>query len=107
MTGRDIIGRARTGTGKTLAVGIPIMNQILKFIAEHGKRRDPLALVLVPTRELARQVEQEFHESARDLDTLYVHGGEPRRMTTDAVVDVLVGTPESIVILLKRDIKIV
>ncbi|KAI3921527.1 hypothetical protein MKW98_013461, partial [Papaver atlanticum] len=102
-TGRDIIGRARTGTGKTLAFGIPIMDKILKFNAKHGKRRDPLALVLVPTRELARQVEQEFHVSTRDLDTLYVCGAVPRRMTTGAVVDVVVGTPESIVYLLKRD----
>ncbi|XP_010258650.1 PREDICTED: DEAD-box ATP-dependent RNA helicase 53-like [Nelumbo nucifera] len=105
MQGRDLIGRARTGTGKTLAFGIPIMDRIIQFNAKHGRGRNPLALVLAPTRELARQVEKEFHESAPNLDTICVYGGVPisRQMNTlDYGVDVVVGTPGRIIDLLKR-----
>nr|XP_010906630.1 DEAD-box ATP-dependent RNA helicase 53 [Elaeis guineensis] len=104
MQGRDMIGRARTGTGKTLAFGIPIMDKIIRFNAKHGRGRNPLAIVLAPTRELARQVEKEFRESA-PLDTLCVYGGVPiqRQMRTlDYGVDVVVGTPGRIIDLLNR-----
>ncbi|RDX65727.1 DEAD-box ATP-dependent RNA helicase 53, mitochondrial [Mucuna pruriens] len=105
MQGRDMIGRARTGTGKTLAFGIPIMDKIIQFNAKHGRGRDPLALVLAPTRELARQVEKEFYESAPNLDTICVYGGTPisRQMSQlDYGVDIAVGTPGRIIDLLNR-----
>ncbi|KAG4953052.1 hypothetical protein JHK82_038696 [Glycine max] len=105
MQGRDMIGRARTGTGKTLAFGIPIMDKIIQFNAKHGRGRDPLALVLAPTRELARQVETEFCESAPNLDTICVYGGTPisRQMRElDYGVDIAVGTPGRIIDLLNR-----
>ncbi|XP_008776036.2 DEAD-box ATP-dependent RNA helicase 9-like isoform X2 [Phoenix dactylifera] len=104
MQGRDMIGRARTGTGKTLAFGIPIMDKIIRFNAKHGRGRNPLAIVLAPTRELARQVEKEFRESA-PLDTLCVYGGvsiQQQIRTLDYGVDVVVGTPGRIIDLLKR-----
>lgn len=104
MQGRDLIGRAKTGTGKTLAFGIPIIDKIIKFNAKHGRGRNPLALVLAPTRELARQVEKEFKESS-DLDTICVYGGSPiaRQMSIlDYGVDVVVGTPGRVIDLLKR-----
>ncbi|XP_058071624.1 DEAD-box ATP-dependent RNA helicase 53, mitochondrial-like [Magnolia sinica] len=105
MQGRDMIGRARTGTGKTLAFGIPIIDRIIQFNAKHGRGRNPLALVLAPTRELARQVEKEFRESASILDTICVYGGVPissQMNTLDYGVDVVVGTPGRIIDLLKR-----
>ncbi|XP_022750773.1 DEAD-box ATP-dependent RNA helicase 53, mitochondrial-like isoform X2 [Durio zibethinus] len=105
MQGRDMIGRAKTGTGKTLAFGIPIMDKIIRYNAEHGRGRNPLCLVLAPTRELAKQVEKEFHESAPNLDTICVYGGTPisRQMRQlDYGVDVAVGTPGRIIDLLKR-----
>ncbi|XP_058100353.1 DEAD-box ATP-dependent RNA helicase 53, mitochondrial-like [Magnolia sinica] len=105
MQGRDMIGRARTGTGKTLAFGIPIMDKIIQFNAKHGRGRNPLALVLAPTRELARQVEKEFRESAPNLDTICVYGGVPissQMNTLDYGVDVVVGTPGRIIDLIKR-----
>ncbi|KAL6329050.1 hypothetical protein AAG906_007340 [Vitis piasezkii] len=105
MQGRDMIGRARTGTGKTLAFGIPIMDKVIQYNAKHGRGRNPLALVLAPTRELARQVEKEFYESAPNLDTLCVYGGTPisRQMNSlDHGVDVVVGTPGRIIDLIKR-----
>ncbi|RWR88719.1 DEAD-box ATP-dependent RNA helicase 53-like protein [Cinnamomum micranthum f. kanehirae] len=105
MQGRDMIGRARTGTGKTLAFGIPIMDKIIRFNAKHGLGRNPLALVMAPTRELARQVEKEFRESAPALATICVYGGVPissQMSTLDYGVDVVVGTPGRIIDLLKR-----
>ncbi|CAL5201965.1 unnamed protein product [Lathyrus oleraceus] len=105
MQGRDMIGRARTGTGKTLAFGIPILDKIIKFNAKHGKRRDPLALVLAPTRELARQVEKEFNEAAPNLETVCLYGGMPIQQQIGQLgggVDIVVGTPGRVIDLLKR-----
>ncbi|KAK9085873.1 hypothetical protein Sjap_026284 [Stephania japonica] len=105
MQGRDMIGRAKTGTGKTLAFGIPIMDKIIKYNAKHGRGRYPLALALAPTRELAKQVDKEFQESAPVLDTLCVYGGVPisqQMRTLDYGVDIVVGTPGRIIDLLKR-----
>ncbi|URD86730.1 DEAD-box ATP-dependent RNA helicase [Musa troglodytarum] len=104
MQGQDMIGRARTGTGKTLAFGIPIMDKIIRFQAKHGCGRNPLAMVLAPTRELARQVEKEFKESSK-LYTLCVYGGSPisqQMRALDYGVDVVVGTPGRIIDLLNR-----
>nr|KYP38339.1 DEAD-box ATP-dependent RNA helicase 53 [Cajanus cajan] len=101
MQGRDMIGRARTGTGKTLAFGIPILDRIIKFNAKHERGRDPLALVLAPTRELARQVEKEFIETAPNLDTICLYGGQQMRQLNYGV-DIAVGTPGRIIDLLNR-----
>ncbi|GJZ07108.1 DEAD-box ATP-dependent RNA helicase 53, mitochondrial-like protein [Tanacetum coccineum] len=105
MQGRDMIGRARTGTGKTLAFGIPILDKIIQYNKKHGWGRNPLAIVMAPTRELSRQVEKEFYDSAPELDTLCVYGGSPiqRQMSTlDRDVDVIMGTPGRVIDLLKR-----
>ncbi|XP_044505722.1 DEAD-box ATP-dependent RNA helicase 53, mitochondrial-like [Mangifera indica] len=105
MQGRDMIGRARTGTGKTLAFGIPILDKIIQFNAKHGRGRNPLCLVLAPTRELAKQVEKEFQESAPGLDTICVYGGTPisqQMRALDYGVDITVGTPGRIIDLIKR-----
>ncbi|BAT84452.1 hypothetical protein VIGAN_04183200 [Vigna angularis var. angularis] len=64
MQGHDMIGRARTGIGKTLTFGIPILDRIIQLNAKHGRGKDPLAMVLAPSRELARHVEKEFDEAA-------------------------------------------
>uniref|UniRef100_M4ERC5 RNA helicase n=1 Tax=Brassica campestris TaxID=3711 RepID=M4ERC5_BRACM len=105
MQGRDMIGRARTGTGKTLAFGIPVIDKIIKFNAKHGRGKNPLCLVLAPTRELARQVEKEFRESAPSLDTICLYGGTPigqQMRELNYGVDVAVGTPGRIIDLMKR-----
>ncbi|XP_021310607.1 DEAD-box ATP-dependent RNA helicase 53 isoform X2 [Sorghum bicolor] len=106
MQGKDMIGRARTGTGKTLAFGIPIMDKILSHNEKNGNGRNPLAIVLAPTRELARQVEKEFRESA-PLDTLCVYGGVPINQQMRVLnygVDIVVGTPGRIIDLLRRGV---
>ncbi|KAL1197537.1 DEAD-box ATP-dependent RNA helicase 9 [Cardamine amara subsp. amara] len=105
MQGRDMIGRARTGTGKTLAFGIPIIDNIIKYNAKHGRGKNPLCLVLAPTRELARQVEKEFRESAPSLDTICLYGGTPigqQMRELNYGIDVAVGTPGRIIDLMKR-----
>ena len=69
---RDLLARARTGTGKTLAFALPIIESL---IAEKSTR-EPRALVLAPTRELAQQVLGDFAEISRNrLKTLCVYGG--------------------------------
>ncbi|CAD6226861.1 unnamed protein product [Miscanthus lutarioriparius] len=106
MQGKDMIGRARTGTGKTLAFGIPVMDKILSYNEKNGNGRNPLAIVLAPTRELSRQVEKEFRESA-PLDTLCVYGGVPINQQMRVLnygVDIVVGTPGRIIDLLRRGV---
>ncbi|PIA44492.1 hypothetical protein AQUCO_01700233v1 [Aquilegia coerulea] len=106
IQGRDMIGCARTKTGKTLAFGIPIMDKIIKFKAKQGVGRNPLALVLVPTRISARQVEKEFHEATTSLETLAVYGNTPisqQMHTLHCGVDVVVGTPGRIIYICRID----
>ncbi|KAL6144078.1 hypothetical protein ACLB2K_054773 [Fragaria x ananassa] len=105
MQGRDMIGRARTGTGKTLAFGIPILDKIIRYNAKHGRGRNPLALVMAPTRELAKQVDKEFQEAAPGLDTICVYGGTPIGSQIRQLgygTDVAVGTPGRIIDLIDR-----
>ncbi|GAB2273419.1 hypothetical protein Dimus_008214 [Dionaea muscipula] len=79
LEGRDIIARAKTGTGKTLAFGIPMIKSLSEDIEGRGssKRfgRLPKVLVLAPIRELARQVENEIKDSAPNLNIVCVYGG--------------------------------
>ncbi|KAL9263195.1 DEAD-box ATP-dependent RNA helicase 53, mitochondrial-like protein [Drosera capensis] len=105
MQGRDMIGRARTGTGKTLAFGIPILDKIIRFNEKHGMGKNPLAIALAPTRELAKQVEKEFTESCTSLGTICVYGGTPIYQQLNILqrgVDVVVGTPGRVIDLIKR-----
>nr|GEW03867.1 DEAD-box ATP-dependent RNA helicase 53, mitochondrial-like [Tanacetum cinerariifolium] len=75
VQGRDMIGHARTETGKTLAFGIPILDKTIQYNKKHGRERNPLAIIMAPTKQLARQVGNEFYECAPELDTLCVYGG--------------------------------
>src|SRR5262245_49106555 len=94
MEGRDLLGQAATGTGKTAAFALPVLQRMPQRRAE----REPLALVLVPTRELAVQVSQAFHRYGRDLGVrvLPIYGGQPighQLRALDVGVDVVVATP--------------
>ncbi|GAU23884.1 hypothetical protein TSUD_35540 [Trifolium subterraneum] len=98
IEGRDIIARAKTGTGKTLAFGIPIIKGLIENEQSNTRRfgRLPKVLVLAPTRELAKQVEKEIKESAPYLNTVCVYGGVSYDIQRNALsrgVDVVVGTP--------------
>jgi superfamily II DNA/RNA helicase len=111
MTGTDLIGQARTGTGKTLAFSIPILQRI---IAPHDPDYDelaapgkPQALVIAPTRELALQVAGDFTIAGtkRGTRTLTVYGGVPYEQQLDTLksgVDIVVGTPGRLLDLASR-----
>jgi ATP-dependent RNA helicase DeaD len=95
LDGRDLVGQAATGTGKTAAFALPILQRLLK---EGPGRPAPLALVLVPTRELAVQVSQALHSYGHDSGArvLPVYGGEPIGRQLGPLkrgVDVVVATP--------------
>jgi len=82
------------------------MDRIISYNEKIGSSRNPLAIVLAPTRELARQVEKEFRESA-PLDTLCVYGGVPINQQIRVLnygVDIVVGTPGRIIDLLRRGV---
>lgn len=93
MTGRDIIGQAQTGTGKTAAFGIPILQKI------NPENRSLQAVILCPTRELAMQAADELRKFARYMDSikvLPVYGGQEiykqiKNLKTG--VQIVVGTP--------------
>ena len=103
LGGQDIIGQARTGTGKTLAFGVPL----LQLIEEHGQSRLPQALVVVPTRELAIQVADDLRVAAVNVrvKVLTVYGGRAYEPQIDALtsgVDIVVGTPGRLLDLAER-----
>ena len=92
LAGRDVIGSAQTGTGKTAAFALPILSKL----GQHAP--GPRALILEPTRELAAQVETAFHDFARftNLKTTVVYGGVGYGRQLDelrAGTDVLAATP--------------
>ena len=93
LEGRDVLGQAQTGTGKTAAFALPILSNL------DLKQKDPQVLVLAPTRELAIQVAEAFQKYARHLKgfhVLPVYGGQDYRGQIHALkrgVHVVVGTP--------------
>jgi ATP-dependent RNA helicase DeaD len=94
LAGRDLIGQAATGTGKTAAFALPVLQRLLRG----GGQAGPLALVLVPTRELAVQVSEAMRRYGHDSGArvLPVYGGEPIGRQLGALrrgVDVVVATP--------------
>ncbi|MDP9395333.1 MAG: DEAD/DEAH box helicase, partial [Actinomycetota bacterium] len=102
LSGADIIGQAKTGTGKTLAFGIPLLQRIVTSAdpAYHAlvSPGAPQALVIVPTRELCVQVTGDLETAGRTsaVRVLSVYGGRAYEPQTEALrrgVDVVVGTP--------------
>ncbi len=105
LRGQDIIGQARTGTGKTLAFGIPLL-QLIEEGSVQGSG-PPRALVVVPTRELAIQVADDLRTAAVNMRArvLTVYGGrayEPQIDALAAGVDIVVGTPGRLLDLAER-----
>ncbi|XP_066931874.1 nucleolar RNA helicase 2-like isoform X1 [Clytia hemisphaerica] len=97
--GNDVIVQARTGTGKTLAFTLPILEILRDYEDEvfEKKRRMPMALVLAPTRELAMQIYKEFEKyKAKKISVSCFYGGAPYEQQEHEMregIDVLVGTP--------------
>jgi ATP-dependent RNA helicase RhlE len=97
MTGRDLVGIAQTGTGKTAAFALPILNK-LATDRRHAPRGGARVLVLSPTRELASQIAQSFRDlsDGLSLKIAVVFGGVPHGAQVRALsagLDVLVATP--------------
>lgn len=95
LEGRNLVGQAETGTGKTAAFALPLLQRLAK---QRGRGREPSALVLVPTRELAIQVAEAVHRygSGLGVRVLPVYGGQPLGPQLRALrsgVDVVVATP--------------
>ena len=93
LAGKDVLGQAQTGTGKTAAFALPILARL------DLRQREPQALVLVPTRELAIQVAEAFHKYASKLSGFHVlpiYGGQsytPQLQSLKRGTHVIVGTP--------------
>ncbi|NGY59898.1 DEAD/DEAH box helicase [Lentzea sp. NEAU-D13] len=95
LAGSDLLGQAATGTGKTAAFALPLLERIADKI---GKGEKPLALVLAPTRELAVQVSEAVHRYGRHMGArvLPIYGGQPigrQLRELSRGVDVVVATP--------------
>jgi superfamily II DNA/RNA helicase len=110
LMGTDLIGQARTGTGKTLAFGIPVLQRSVApkdpDYAEIPQGK-PQALIVAPTRELALQVSSDLTlaSSDRGLRVLTVYGGvgyEPQLEALESGVDIVVGTPGRLIDLANR-----
>ena len=113
LAGHDIIGQARTGTGKTLGFGVPVLNRITApgetstatVPVPAGK---PQALIVVPTRELAVQVASDLKAPAqrRGIRIAQIYGGrpfEPQIEQLERGAEVIVGTPGRLLDLANRD----
>ena len=113
LEGQDIIGQAKTGTGKTLGFGIPLLMDTLGP-GEEGWDEDPAsgspqALVILPTRELAKQVAEELSTAAakRTVRIVQVYGGrayEPQIEDIERGAEVVVGTPGRLIDLMERGV---
>jgi Superfamily II DNA and RNA helicases len=98
LEGRDLLAAAQTGTGKTAAFALPLLQRLTEANPEPRGSRAPRALVLVPTRELAAQVEQSFTDFGRHLQqrTALIFGGVSARPQVEMLrrgVDIVVATP--------------
>jgi superfamily II DNA/RNA helicase len=100
IAGRDVLGRGRTGSGKTIAFGAPLVEKLMEN--NGGRKRSPgrlpRALILAPTRELALQIDRTVQPIARSvgLFTTQIYGGVPQQRQVMALqrgVDIVIGTP--------------
>ena len=111
LSGHDIIGQAKTGTGKTLGFGIPLLNRVIspqdEAWAGFRHQGKPQALAVAPTRELAVQVSADLERAGkrRGIRVLTIYGGrafEPQIEALQKGVEVVVGTPGRLIDLAKQ-----
>ena len=107
MEGRDLIGCAQTGTGKTAAFAIPILQMIALEKREPKSPRMIKALILTPTRELAVQIGESFSTYGKNLGlkNFVIYGGVGQKPQTDALkagIDILVATPGRLIDLMNQ-----
>ncbi|XP_054810410.1 DEAD-box ATP-dependent RNA helicase 5 [Prosopis cineraria] len=110
LDGRDLIGIAATGSGKTLAFGIPAMMHVLsKRKNKDSKGRNPLCLVLSPTRELAQQISDVICDAGRScgVESICLYGGTskgPQISSLKSGIDIVIGTPGRITDLIEMGV---
>jgi superfamily II DNA/RNA helicase len=100
LQGKDVLGRGRTGSGKTIAFGAPLVERLLENGGGANRKpgRKPRALILAPTRELALQIDRTVQPIARSvgLFTTQIYGGVSQHRQVGALqrgVDIIIGTP--------------
>ena len=103
IEGRDVIGQAQTGTGKTAAFALPILHNMV------GGQRYVQAIVLTPTRELAIQVSEAMSEYGqhRNVRVLTIYGGQSYHIQISGLkrgADIVVGTPGRVLDLMNKDL---
>ena len=99
LAGRDVLGRGKTGSGKTIAFGAPLVEKLMENNGAKDRKmaRKPRALILAPTRELALQIDRTIQPIARSvgLFTTQIYGGVPQYRQVSALqrgVDIIIGT---------------
>lgn len=110
LRGKDVAGRAQTGTGKTAAFLLAVMNRLLLYPAAAGRKpNQPRALILAPTRELAMQIHKDALVLGKHTDLSFglAYGGtgyESQRAMLEQGVDILIGTPGRLIDYLKQHV---
>jgi len=109
LEGRDVLGIAQTGTGKTAAFSLPILNRLAQSDAPSTGRRHTRVLVLAPTRELASQIGESFRDYGRHLHlkSTVVFGGVGQKPQEDEIrrgVDIMVACPGRLLDLMNQGI---
>lgn len=107
LDGTDIIGQARTGMGKTLGFGVPLLDRVFDDARVAEPDGTPRALIIVPTRELCVQVGEDLHDAAvaTGITVATIYGGRPydeQIAQLEDGVDVVVGTPGRLIDLYQR-----
>ncbi len=110
LAGRDVAGQAQTGTGKTGAFLVAVLNRLLtRPAATERKLTDPRALIVAPTRELAIQIDKDFKNIGRDtgLTSALIYGGvdyDKQRDALKAGCDLIIATPGRLIDYLKQHV---
>ncbi len=107
LAGRDVLGRAQTGSGKTLAFGLPLLARLAAQTDFRRREKSPRGLILVPTRELAKQVADVLVPlgQAQRISVMTVYGGVAIGRQIDRLrrgVDIVVATPGRLIDLMER-----
>lgn len=111
LTGQDLIGQAKTGTGKTLGFGLPLLSRLVTESSadweDFKHKGKPQGLVIVPTRELAIQVANDLELAGKKIGArvLSIYGGKAFEPQIDALqkgIEVAVGTPGRLIDLMKQ-----
>jgi len=110
LSGRDVAGQAQTGTGKTAAFLVAVLNRLLTQPAVGDRKlTDPRAVIVAPTRELAIQIDKDFRNLGRDtgLTSALIYGGvdyDKQRESLRAGCDLIIATPGRLIDYLKQHV---